>query len=310
MTTFARYCLYPLLWLWTLACIGVAAGRPEAMEGIVAVKGAGTVGVLLLFEWLTPLDARWGMTLRHVLRRDLPMAVVNGAFLAGTNYGLLAMSVAVAATGDGLLAGQPLLLQIVLGLVAFEALQYTLHRAMHGGGTAVTRFLWRTHAIHHLPQQLYPVMHAVFHPVNALLVRIAVQLTPIWLFGFEPFAVFVTGSIVALHGTVSHLNVDMRMGWLNYVFVGPELHRLHHAAATPAARNFAAALSVFDLLFGTFQLPREQPAALGLRTEDGYPGQHAPLALLAFPFRTPRLAAGREIRNGGAVPRTVAGEAG
>ncbi len=88
-----------------------------------------------------------------------------------------------------------------------------------------------------------------------------------------------------LHGTISHFNVDMRMGWLNYVFVGPELHRYHHSAKSHEAVNYGATVSLFDLLFYSF-LYRQgvPPLALGLKLEDGYPGQIAPLNAFLFPL--------------------------
>ena len=156
---------------------------------------------------------------------------------------------------------------------------------MHLSGGSVLKFLWHAHAIHHLPQQLYVIMHAVFHPINGIVVRLLVQLTPIWIFGFHADAVLIYGSVIALQGTVSHLNVDMRLGWLNYVFVGPELHRYHHSASSQEAVNYGSTLSIFDQLFGTFLYKKdEQPSALGLRKEDGYPAQHAFGDALAFPF--------------------------
>ena len=114
----------------------------------LAIKGGGMVAVLLLFEWLTPLHRDWGMAWRHVLRRDLVMILVNGAFIAGLNFALLALSIRVATTGTGVMADQPLLVQIVVGLLAFEALQYSMHRVMHTNTGSLSRFLWRTHSIH------------------------------------------------------------------------------------------------------------------------------------------------------------------
>jgi sterol desaturase/sphingolipid hydroxylase (fatty acid hydroxylase superfamily) len=280
-----RWGLYPLLLAWTAGCVAYGLARPEALTVVLAVKAGVMVALLLVLEWLVPYERRWGMTWRHLWRRDLVFIAMNGAVLGLLNVGLTALSIAVAAATDGRTASWPLWLQVVVGLLAFEALQYSTHRWMHFGRGRVGNFLWRTHAIHHLPQQLYVVMHAVFHPFNGLLVRLAVQLLPVWLLGYGPEAAFVIGSIVALCGTVSHLNLDVRAGWLNYVFVGPELHRYHHSAEGQNATNLATALSMFDWMFGTFEYrPGVPPRELGLREEDGYPGQHAPLQSALFPL--------------------------
>jgi sterol desaturase/sphingolipid hydroxylase (fatty acid hydroxylase superfamily) len=280
-----RWALYPLLLAWVAGWIAYGLAHPEDMTLVLAVKSGVMVPLLLLLEWRVPYQRRWGMTWRHLLRRDLVFVALNGATLALLSYGLVALSIGVAAESEGLVAGWPSWLQVVTGLVVFEALQYSTHRWMHRGRGRAGNFLWRTHAIHHLPQQLYVVMHAVFHPFNAIIVRLVVQLLPVWVLGYDPQAAFVVGSIIALHGTVSHLNLDMRAGWLNYLFVGPELHRYHHAAEGQNATNLAATLSPFDWLLGTFEYrPGVAPRALGLREEDGYPGQHAPLRAALFPL--------------------------
>jgi sterol desaturase/sphingolipid hydroxylase (fatty acid hydroxylase superfamily) len=280
-----RWGLSPLLLAWVGGCIAYGLLHPEAMQAVLAVKAGVMVVLLLLLEWLVPYERRWGMTWRHLWRRDLVFIALNGATLALIGWGLAALSIEVAAGSEGIAGAWPLWLQVVVGLLVFEALQYSTHRFMHEGRGPLGNFLWRTHSIHHLPQQLYVVMHAVFHPFNGIVVRLVVQLLPVWLLGYDAEAAFVISSIIALQGTVSHLNLDMRAGWLNYVLVGPELHRYHHSAEGQNATNFGTALSVFDWLFGTFEYrPGVPPRSLGLREEDGYPGQHAPLRSALFPL--------------------------
>ena len=280
-----RWGLNPLLLAWVGGCIAYGLSHPEHLSVVLAVKAGVMVPLLLLLEWLVPYERRWGMTWRHLWRRDLVFIAMNGAVLVLLDWGLAALSIEAAEQRPGFAAAWPLWLQVVVGLLAFEALQYTTHRWMHFGRGPLGNFLWRTHAIHHLPQQLYVVMHAVFHPFNAIIVRLVVQLLPVWVLGYSPEAAFVVGSIIALCGTVSHLNLDMRAGWLNYVLVGPELHRYHHSAEGQNATNLATALSLFDWLLGTFEYrPGVPPRELGLREEDGYPGQHAPLRSALFPL--------------------------
>ena len=288
MLTFIRQVLYACLLAWDFAWIGwgLASGSYQIAN---AIAGTTMVATLLVLEWRYPLAQRWRMTARHLFRRDIIFIAANGMIIVALNFGLVGLGIAIAAPIPGLLTGAPIALQVAIGLVVFESLQYSIHRFMHLDGNAITRFLWRSHAIHHLPQQLYVVMHAVFHPLNAIVVRIAVQLTPLWVLGYDPAAVFVMGSIIGLHGTISHLNLDLRMGFMNYLFVGPELHRFHHRANSAEAVNYGATLSIFDRAFGTFRyLPGEHPASLGLDQDDGYPSQHAPAAAFVFPFKPSR----------------------
>ena len=285
LAVFARYWLYPLLWVWTIFWLYQAYTNPDQLKQILAVKGMGMIGTLLLFEWIAPYRANWGMTWRFFLQRDLVLAVVNIAFMGVFSYGFVFLAVWVSGLTEGPMSGAPVWTQVVVGLLAFETMQYSIHRMLHKSGSPITNFLWRTHAIHHLPQQLYVIMHAVFHPFNAVIVKLFVQLLPLWVFGFDPYAVLVTSSIIGFHATISHLNVDMRIGWANYLFIGPELHRYHHSAKTHEAVNYGAAISLYDLLFGTFlYTPGKPPEQLGLAVEDGYPAQIDPLASILFPL--------------------------
>ncbi len=296
-----RY-LYPALLLWVGGCVAYGIGHPDALTAVLVVKAGVMVPGLLLLEWLVPYRRRWGMTWRLFLRRDLVFIAINGATLGLTSFGLTALSIGVAGHMQGPMTGQPLWLQVVVGLLVFESLQYWIHRTMHTGRGPLSRWLWRTHAIHHLPQQLYLVMHAVFHPFNAIIIRLAVQLLPVWVLGYDPVAAFAFGAILALHGTVSHANLDIRAGWLNYVFVGPQLHRVHHAAEGQRAVNFAATLSLFDLVFGTLDYrPETPPRVLGLRKQDGYPGQQQPFRSLAFAFSTRPVEAMSPTTDGGSI---------
>lgn len=280
-----RWGLYPLILLWVAGCIAYGLAHPEDLRLVLAVKAGAMVGLLLILEWAIPYQRRWRMTWAHLWRRDLVFILFNGTTLGLLSYGLAALAVMVAVDVDGPAGTWPLWLQVMAGLLTFETMQYGIHRWMHVSRGPLTHFLWRTHSVHHLPQQLYVVMHAVFHPFNAIIVRIAVQLAPVWLLGYDPAAVFVYSSITAMSGTVSHLNLDMRAGWCNYLLVGPELHRYHHSARCSEAVNFAATLSVFDLAFGTFLYrPGVAPEALGLSEDDGYPGQHAPLRAALLPL--------------------------
>lgn len=276
---------YPLLWIWLIACGAAALHAPAQLATVAAVKGFVIFAFLFALELAYPLERRWGITWKLFLRRDVVLAAVNMGATALLSYALLMLAVGTAEDQHGIMSGRPLWVQVAIGLVVFELLQYTVHRSMHLSEGPITGFLWRTHAIHHLPQQLYLIMHIVFHPLNLVIVRLAVQLTPIWVLGFDPMAVFLYGSVIGLHGTISHLNFDLRMGWMNYLFVGPELHRYHHSAASHEAQNYGAALSLFDQLFGTFHYtPGRHPEALGLSEAHGYPGQTRPLQALLFPF--------------------------
>src|SRR5213076_3102123 len=105
---------------------------------------------------------------------------------------------------------------------------YWHHRLSHSGKGRLGEFLWRVHLAHHLPDQVYVVMHAVFNPINAVIAALIIQASLI-LMGLSPEAVLAATLLIDLQSLVSHFNFDVRAGFLNYVFIGTETHRYHHS---------------------------------------------------------------------------------
>ncbi len=283
--TLVRWGLYPASWallifgFWRIIATD-ADPRPVWMQ---------TSGVLFatyfVTEFFLPYQARWSMTLRSFWA-DFKFIVVNSGVIAGITAALALATITLAGRNDGPASDWPLLAQVGASLTVFEAINYALHRAMHEMRGPLGRFLWHSHAAHHLPPRLYLLMHAVFHPVNAVLIQGLAIILPIWLAGYTPEAVAIFLMINGMSGLISHFNVDIRAGWLNYIFVGTELHRYHHSADVNEARNYGATLSVFDWLFGTFVYhPGVPPQELGVDAASGLPAYERTFTVLALPFR-------------------------
>jgi sterol desaturase/sphingolipid hydroxylase (fatty acid hydroxylase superfamily) len=96
---------------------------------------------------------------------------------------------------------------------------------------------------------------------------------------------FAATAVIGLQGLVSHCNVDLRAGWLNYLFTGTELHRFHHSADISEGRNYAVAFSFLDVLFGTFvRRPGELPRRLGVSDPGAYPRSGQFWRVMRIPF--------------------------
>lgn len=79
-------------------------------------------------------------------------------------------------------------------------------------------------------------MHAVFHPVNGVLIQALATTVPLWAMGYGPQAVAMFFMINGMHGLISHFNVDVRMGL-------PARERFGQVLALPFQRNWGAAQS-------------------------------------------------------------------
>jgi sterol desaturase/sphingolipid hydroxylase (fatty acid hydroxylase superfamily) len=257
---------------------------PQELGRYYGVYLAILVTTMVLLEAWVPMRREWRMTASSLLRRDLPYLLIGAATLSAAGY---AASLGIAALGlarGALHLDLPLVPAVILILVIPEFFWYWTHRWMHEARGPVGRRLWRVHLPHHMPQQLYVLMHVVGHPLNALVVRLILT-APLFLLGFSPEAMFAASTLLGLQGVVSHFNVDMRAGWLNYLLVGNELHRYHHSADLTEAKNFGNVVPLWDIVFGTFVYrPGSAPRALGLANPGEYPPERRILSVLALPF--------------------------
>lgn len=102
--------------------------------------------------------------------------------------------------------------------------------------------------------------------------------------------------LIDLAGLVSHFNVDLRMGFLAYVFIGTETHRMHHSADTISSKNFGNTLALWDIVFGTFQYASGQrPERIGIADPETHPRSEDLFRVLAFPFGGPPGLAEKEV---------------
>lgn len=292
-----------LQWLtWPVALIGgVAAVITAPRFGMDMVSASGAVtGVLILtlvvMERFWPADRKWAMTWRS-FARDIQFFVVNGLTIFLTNMAFSFIGIEAGKDHQGPLTNLPLWLSVPIAVLAIEFFQYWLHRISHEASGPMGRLLWRSHAAHHLPEQVYVLMHPAGHPINTFIVRGIITLVPVYLLGLPPEGIIIALLVMGIQGIVSHSNLDLRAGWFNYIFVGSELHRYHHSADIKEAGNFATALSILDILFGTFVYrPGEMPAEVGI-ADPSYPRSGQVLRIMLLPFWPARRMPGQKARG-------------
>jgi len=280
-----RWGLYPASWTW------IIFGLAKFMQMNVDERPAWILITLpllltyLVIELTLPMERRWSMKWRNLLP-DIVYIALSGGSIGLLSAVLAIVSITISGQTDGPARNWPLWLQVPVLFLIFEFMNYHIHRAMHQLRGPLGRVLWHIHAAHHLPHGLYLMMHAVMHPLNSVLIQGLAIILPIWLMGYQPEAVLIFLVVNAFHGIISHFNVDLRMGWANYVFVGPEVHRYHHSAEMSEAKNYGATLTVWDQLFGTFVYrPGNPPRDLGTDPNAELPEYRQVLSVLALPFR-------------------------
>jgi sterol desaturase/sphingolipid hydroxylase (fatty acid hydroxylase superfamily) len=162
---------------------------------------------------------------------------------------------------QGLAATQPGWLQFLEILIIADFLAYWYHRFIHS-----CSWLWGLHKIHHSSKRLDWLANVRLHPVDKIFGDCA-QFIPIFLIGFSDGPLLAYTIFLGFQGFLNHSNINIKFGFLRWIFVTPEFHHWHHCDH-PASynRNFAPHLVVCDLLFGTAYFPpdRSMPKQYGI----------------------------------------------
>ncbi len=150
--------------------------------------------------------------------------------------------------------------QVALMLFIADFLRYWLHRASHEWPP-----LWRLHAVHHSPHKLYWFNVGRFHPIEKCL-QMLFDTFPFVLLGVGEEVVALYLVFYSINGFFQHCNIQLKLGPLNYLISGPELHRWHHSKFPEESnKNYGNNLIVWDLVFGTRFLPETREVGeLGL----------------------------------------------
>ena len=144
-----------------------------------------------------------------------------------------------------------------------DFLLYWLHRAMH------TKYLWKTHWFHHSVKRMN-WLKGLYTSATHIVMYVTPQLIlGYYLFGFTMLQ--MTGCLVATYFTQlwQHANITAKIGVLEYVFITPQAHRMHHSLNEVRDHNFGALFCVWDRMFGTYVTPKDECYALGIDKEYG-----------------------------------------
>jgi len=262
---------YPGVMALGIALFGLTHSAGMTLQGSAVTAVVAGAGLITLLEWVLPYRAAWRAN-RSEIRNDAAYMGLVQILLPKLLSLAAVLWLADRMHGEDWLLREawphdlPVVAQAVLMVLCADFFRYWLHRASHRFET-----LWRLHAVHHSPKKLYWFNVGRFHPVEKALQYLLDSL-PFLLLGVADVVLASYFVFYAINGFFQHSNCAIRLGWLNYLISGPELHRWHHSReAAESNANYGNNLIVWDLLFGSFFLPRDRSVgALGLINPD-YP---------------------------------------
>lgn len=233
------------------------------------------VGLITFFELVLPYRKEWLPT-RSDMRTDfifmmlvqvllpnlLSIFLVSWllGFIKNNNWNL----------GDFWPHNYPIWIQILIMILSGDFFRYWLHRAAH-----TWAWLWRFHAVHHSVKHLYWLNLGRFHPLDRTL-QLFCDLLPFILLSVSKEVLALYSVIYSIKGFFQHSNVNVKLGWLNYIISGPELHRWHHSINIHESNNnYGNHTIIWDIIFGTYFLPKDKNVS-----ELGFLNSNYPMSFL------------------------------
>jgi alkylglycerol monooxygenase len=148
---------------------------------------------------------------------------------------------------------KPSVLTYLLLFLFTDFIWYWYHRFGHE-----VNIIWGAHVVHHQSEDFNFTVAARITVLQALVRGVFWSVLP--LIGFSPA---ITSVMLLIHGAYpffTHTQMIGRLGVLEYFFVTPSHHRVHHSS-NPAYldKNYGDVLIIWDKIFGTFAREEEQP---------------------------------------------------
>ena len=142
-------------------------------------------------------------------------------------------------------------IEILLTVLAIDFIYYWFHRTSHH-----VRFFWAIHMNHHSSEEmnfLVALRQAWFNPIFRVPFFFILP-----LIGFNPLLTLIVGAASTLWAVIQHTKMIGKLGPLEWIFVTPSAHRVHHGVNDEYMdKNFGNLFIIWDRMFGTHQLEEE-----------------------------------------------------
>lgn len=237
-------------------CSALLDGSPRCVSGVDKIRVYALA--LALFPLILLLERRWPADPRQT---SFPPGLVTDAwwFLFFPLLGVWLPSAFEALlqrlAGSSLenlrwdvFGSMPVALQVVAVVLFSDFMAYISHLLRHK-----ISWMWEFHKIHHSQEQLNYFSTVRIHPLD-LLCSSLIRFLPFALLGGEMALPTFLGWITfqRFYEMFVHANLRTNMGWLRYILVTPQSHRIHHSLEREHIdTNYGNIFSIWDFLFRT-----------------------------------------------------------
>lgn len=141
----------------------------------------------------------------------------------------------------------------ILLFLATDLVWYWYHRFAHE-----INLFWGVHVVHHQSEEFNYTVAARITVFQALVRGAFWCVLP--LIGFSAEMITVLLLIHGAYPFFTHTQLVGKLGWLEYIFVTPSHHRVHHASnEIYLDKNYGDVLIIWDKIFGTYVEESEKP---------------------------------------------------
>lgn len=149
----------------------------------------------------------------------------------------------------------------IITFVALDFIGYWMHRLSHR-----VNFFWGHHVVHHSSEE-FNLPCALRQGITMITNLTTLAIFPLALMGIPPQVLAIVGPVHLFSQFWYHTRYIGRLGVLEYIFVTPSAHRVHHAMNDMYMdKNYSAIFIVWDRMFGTYQSELStEPCVYGMR---------------------------------------------
>lgn len=140
----------------------------------------------------------------------------------------------------------PQTVRFLIGILIGDVLAWFQHWLKHE-----VPLFWEFHAVHHSQRELNVFTDLRFHYLEYLISR-PIVLLPMIMLGVETPRIAAWALFSAWYTRFYHGNIRTHLGWLRFILVTPQSHRIHHSIeGQHRDKNFGVLFSFWDRIFKT-----------------------------------------------------------
>ncbi|OGX31702.1 MAG: hypothetical protein A2787_00900 [Omnitrophica WOR_2 bacterium RIFCSPHIGHO2_01_FULL_48_9] len=190
--------------------------------------------------------------------------------------------------------GLPETLRFIGGILLTDFLAWFQHWVKHK-----VPWFWQIHAVHHSQREINMFTDLRFHFMEYIISR-TIVVVPLTVLGIETPKIAAWAVFNTWFTRLYHANIKSNLGFLRYIFVTPQSHRVHHSIEQRHQdKNFGVIFSFWDRIFKTQHENCEEYPETGI-VDDSFPleKETSLLSLIIVPLRQliyPFIAIGRSL---------------